>query len=87
MVPPQHEKVLRILDLVRKEQADSLERLLASIHVITEEEVVGFWRKTAVFEKTQEVVVLAVDVACAAARVDLSTGGEVARHKHTHRRS
>jgi len=32
------------LDLVREQQADGLQRLLPSIHVVSEEEVVGLWR-------------------------------------------
>ena len=50
VVPPQHEEVLRVLDLVRQQEADRLERLFATVHVIAQEEVVGFWREPAVFE-------------------------------------
>lgn len=62
MVTAQNEEVFGVLDLVGKKQADSLERLLAAVDVVTKEEVVGLGRETAVFEKAQKVVVLAVDV-------------------------
>lgn len=68
VVSTQNEEVLGVLDLVRKEEADGLERLLATIDVVTEEEVVSLRRKTAVFKETQEVIVLAVDIAANLAR-------------------
>lgn len=63
VVAAQDEEVLGVLDLVGKEQADRLQRLLATVDVVTEEEVVGFRGESTVFEQTQQVVVLAVDVA------------------------
>jgi hypothetical protein len=62
VVSTQNEEVLGVLDLVRKEKADGLERLLATVDIITEEKVVGLRRETAVFEETEEIVVLAVDI-------------------------
>lgn len=52
VVSTQNEEVLRVLDLVGKEEADGLERLLATVDVITEEKIVGLGRETAVFEET-----------------------------------
>ena len=63
VVPPQHEEVLRVLDLVRQQEADRLERLFATVHVIAQEQVVRFWREPAVLEQAQQVVILPVDVA------------------------
>ena len=62
VVTSQDEEVLGVLDLVCQQEADSLERLLASIDVITEEEVVGLGGKASIFEKTQQIVVLTVDI-------------------------
>lgn len=62
VVTTENEEVFGVLDLVGKQKADGLERLLATVDVIPEEEVVGFWRETAVFEEAQEVVVLSMDV-------------------------
>jgi hypothetical protein len=76
VVAPQHEEVLRILDLVGEQQADGLERLLASVHIVAEEEIVGFGGEAAVLEEAEEVVVLAVDVAA-----DLG-GDELVQYKY-----
>ena len=62
VVAAEDKEVLGVLDLVCEEQADSLQRLLATIDVVTEEEVVGLGGKAAIFEEPQQVVVLAVDI-------------------------
>ena len=62
VVTTENEEVLRVLDLVCEEQADCLQRLLATIDVVAEEEVVGLWGEAAIFEEPQQVVVLAVDI-------------------------
>lgn len=62
VVTAEDKEVFRVFDLVCKEKADGLERLLASVDVVTQEEVVGFWRETTVFKETQQIVVLAVDI-------------------------
>ncbi len=62
MVAAQDEEVFRVLDLVREQQADGLERLLAPIDVVAKEQVVSLGRETTVFEQAKQVVVLAVDV-------------------------
>lgn len=63
VVATQNEEVLWILDLVGQEKADGLERLLATVDVVTKEEVVRLWGETTVFEEAEEVIVLTVDVA------------------------
>ena len=63
VVTTQDEEVLGILDLVGEEEADGLERLLASIYVVAEEEVVGLGREATVLEQAQQVIVLTVDIA------------------------
>ena len=62
VVATKNEEVLGVLDLVGQKQADGLERLLATVDVVTEEEVVGLGREAAVFEETEEIVVLAVNI-------------------------
>ena len=62
MVAAEDEEVLRVLDLVRQKQADSLEGLLSTVYIVTEEQVVGLGGKATVLEKSQKVVVLAVNV-------------------------
>ncbi len=62
VVAAQQEKVLREFDLVGEQETDGLQRLLAPVHVVAQEQVVGLGRKPAVLEQTQQVVVLTVDV-------------------------
>jgi len=62
VVAAQNEEVLGVFDLVCQQKADGLERLLATVDVVTEEEVVRLRREATVFEETEKVVVLAVDI-------------------------
>lgn len=62
VVATQDKEVLGVLNLVREEQTDGLQRLLTTIDVVTKEEVVGLRRETAVLKKTEKIVVLAVDI-------------------------
>ena len=63
MVAAKHEEVLRVLDLVCKKQADGFERLLASVYIIAEEEVVRLGGEAAIFKQTEKIVVLTVYIA------------------------
>ena len=63
VVASKDEKVLWVFDLVRQQQADGLERLLAAVHIVAHKEVVGFGREPAVLKEPQKIKVLAVDVA------------------------
>jgi hypothetical protein len=51
VVPAEDKKVLRVLDFVRKQQANRLERLFPAIDVVAEEEVVRFGREAPVLEQ------------------------------------
>lgn len=64
VIPTQQEKVLRVFDLVGQKQADGLQRLLPSVYVVAQEQVVALWGEAPVFKEPQQIVVLAVDVAC-----------------------
>jgi hypothetical protein len=63
VVASQDEEIFGVFDLVREEKTDSLERLFTSVNVVTEEKVVCFWWESAVFKQTQEVIILAVNIA------------------------
>lgn len=52
VVTAENEEVFGVFDLVRKQQADGLERLLATVDIVTKEEVVCLGREATVFEKT-----------------------------------
>lgn len=62
VVTTENEEVLGVFDLVSQKEADGLKRLLATVDVVTQEQVVGLGREATVFEKTQKIVVLAVDI-------------------------
>lgn len=62
VITSEDEEVFGVLDLVGKEQANSLKRLLTSVDVVTEEEVVGLGREATVLEESEEIVVLSVDI-------------------------
>jgi hypothetical protein len=62
VVAAKDKEVLGVFDLVREEQADGLERLLATVYVVAEEKVVGLWWETAILEQTEQIIVLAVDI-------------------------
>ena len=68
VVSSQNKEVFRVFDLVCKEEADRLKRLLATVDVIAEEEVVRFWRESTVFEQPEQVIVLPVNVTCPSGR-------------------
>lgn len=63
VISTKNEEILWVFDLVRQKQADRLQGLLASIHVIAEEKVVGLRREATVLKQPQEIVVLAMDIA------------------------
>lgn len=62
VITSEDEEVFGVLDLVGKEQANSLKRLLTSVDVVTEEEVVGLGREATVLEESEEIVILSVDI-------------------------
>ena len=62
MVAPEQEEVLGVFDLVGQQQADGLQGLLAPVHVVPQEQVVGFWGEASVLKQPQQVCVLPVDV-------------------------
>lgn len=62
VVTSQYKEVFWVFYLVCEEEADSLEGLFPSIYIVAEEEVVCLWGEAAVFEQSEEVVILAVDI-------------------------
>ena len=62
MISSEQEEVLLKLDLVGQQQNDSLERLLASVDVIAEEEVVSLRWVATILKQSQKVGELTVHV-------------------------
>ena len=75
VIPAQQEKVLRVFYLVREEETNGFDILLAPVDVVAEEKIVGGGGVAAPLEGAQQVVVLAVDVAA-----DLQWGLELEEH-------
>mmetsp|Transcript_23177 Transcript_23177/g.37615 ORF Transcript_23177/g.37615 Transcript_23177/m.37615 type:complete len:263 (+) Transcript_23177:584-1372(+) len=75
VITAQHEEILGVFNLVSEEEADGLQTLLATIDVVAQENVVGLRGEATVFEETEEVIVLSVDVAA-----DLDGGLELEEH-------
>jgi hypothetical protein len=74
VVPAQDKEVFRVLDLVCQQQADGLQRLLATVDVVSKEEVVGLWWEAAILKQAQQIVVLPVNIA-----TNLQGGGQSMR--------
>jgi hypothetical protein len=64
VVASKYKEVFRVFDLVGQQQANSLERLFSTVHVVAEEEIISFGREPAVLKQTQQVVVLSMNIAC-----------------------
>lgn len=62
MVTPQNADSIRVANLEANEQRHRLHRVVASVHVVTHEEVVGVWRLAPDFKKLDQVVKLAMNV-------------------------
>jgi hypothetical protein len=59
VVAAEDEEVFGVLDLVREQEANSLERLLAAVDIVSKEEVVGLGRLSKVKARTGQCVHLA----------------------------
>lgn len=64
MVPTEQEEVFGVLDLIGQQQADGLQRLLAPVYVVPQEEVVALWREATILKQPQKIIVLTMDVTC-----------------------
>ena len=62
VVAPEQEEVLRVFDLVGQQQADGLQRLLPSVHIVTQKQIVGLGGEAAILKEPQQVCVLSMDI-------------------------
>ena len=62
MISPQDGYPVRVFDLEREQQADGLDALASSVHVVAHEQVGRLGGEAAVLEQPQHVVVLSVDI-------------------------
>lgn len=63
VVAPEDEEVFGVLDLVGEEKTDSLERLFPPIDIVAKEKIVCFWWEATILEKSEQIIILTVDVA------------------------
>lgn len=64
MVSPQQEEVLWVFYFVGQQKADGFQRLLPPVHIVTQKQIVAFWREATILKQPQQVVVLPVDITC-----------------------
>ena len=62
VIASKQEEILRILDFVAKEKANSFDGLLSTVNVVSEEEVVGLGREATVLKDPKQIVVLSVHI-------------------------
>ena len=63
MIASEQEEVLWVFDLVAHEEENRLKRVFASINIVAKEEEVRRWGEAAHFEHSNEIRVLAMNVA------------------------
>lgn len=71
MVSAQDEEVLGVLDLVGEQQADRLQRLLSTIDIVSQKQIVGLGWETTVLEEAEQVVVLSMDITYIVANIGI----------------
>lgn len=62
VVASQQEEVLRILDFVGEQQTDRFQRLLSSVHVVAQEQIIRVRWEVAVLKQAQQVIILPMDI-------------------------
>lgn len=62
MVSSQQKKVFWVFDLVGQKEADCLQGLLASVHIIAQEQIVALWREASIFKEPEKIIVLPMNV-------------------------
>mmetsp|Transcript_22412 Transcript_22412/g.50494 ORF Transcript_22412/g.50494 Transcript_22412/m.50494 type:complete len:211 (-) Transcript_22412:221-853(-) len=62
MISSQHEKVLRVLDLVGEEQTNTFQSLRPSIDIVSKKQIVCFRWESAIFEQAQQIRILSMNV-------------------------
>lgn len=76
MVPTKNVNLVGVANLEGKEEADGFDSLPSAVDVISKEEVVRFWRKPAILEQSEHIVVLSMDVSTNLERsIDLQEHG------------
>lgn len=51
VVPTEQKEILRVFDLIGQQQADGLQRLLATVHIVPQEKVVALWGEATILKQ------------------------------------
>jgi hypothetical protein len=62
VIPPKQEEVLRVFNLISKQQHYRLDRLLTAIYIVSQKKIVFLGRKTTIVKNFKQILVLAVKV-------------------------
>jgi hypothetical protein len=62
MITAQEKEILRVFDLIGKQETDGLKRLFPSIDIVSKEKIVRFRREPPIFKQAQEIIELAMDI-------------------------
>lgn len=62
MIAPEHKKVLRILNLIRQQQTNRLQILLAPVHIIPQKQIIRLGRIPSKIKNPQQIVILSMNV-------------------------
>lgn len=62
MVSSQQKEVFWVFDLVRQQEADGLQGLLASVYIVSQEQVVALWWEASIFKQPQQIIVLPMNI-------------------------
>lgn len=62
MITPQEKEILWIFDLVAQQEEDGFQTLLASIHIVAQEKIIGGRREATHFKQSDKVGILSMDV-------------------------
>ena len=63
VISTEDEEIFGVFDLIGQKETNGLEGLLPTVDIIPQEDVIGLGGESPILEKTEEVIVLAVDIA------------------------
>ena len=62
MITSQQKHILRILYFQSQQQTHGLYTLMSPVNIVAEEKIVRFWRRASLLQKTEQIVILSVNV-------------------------
>mmetsp|Transcript_23933 Transcript_23933/g.47503 ORF Transcript_23933/g.47503 Transcript_23933/m.47503 type:complete len:126 (-) Transcript_23933:355-732(-) len=62
VISSKDKEIFGVFDLIRQKEANGLEGLLPTVHIVPQEDVIGLGGESTIFKKTEEVIVLTVDI-------------------------